>query len=429
MTGDADRIPDGWQAVRLGEVAAVNPKRPRLSAADDAAVPFIPMAAVGENCAGILVREEREYRAVRSGYTYFEENDVLFSKITPCLQNGKHALARQITGGFGFGTTEFHVVRAGAGLDPRHLFRVLTQPQNIERCTRSFSGTAGQQRVQPEILRSLPTLLPPLPEQRAIAAVLDSIDEAIERTEEVIAATERVRDALLHELLTRGLPGRHSEWTDVPGLGTVPACWDVVRLGEMCERITKGTTPTTLGYEYAESGVRFLRVENIAEGKIEGGESRFIAEEAHRALTRSVLKKGDLLLSIAGALGRSALVTTDVLPANVNQALAIIRLDDNGRTFPGFVSLSLRAGAIRTQVDDMRSELAQANINLQQVASLRVPLPPVTEQQAIVATLDGIDASIERAREERARLHSLQAAAADALLTGRVRVTAETLER
>ena len=81
---------------------------------------------------------------------------------------------------------------------------------------------------------------PPLPEQRAIAAVLDGIDEAIERTEEVIAATERLRDALLHELLTRGLPGRHSEWVDVPGLGTVPACWDVVRLGDRIGRRTRG---------------------------------------------------------------------------------------------------------------------------------------------------------------------------------------------
>ena len=82
-------------------------------------------------------------------------------------------------------------------------------------------------------------LLPPLEEQRAIAAVLDSIDEAIERTEEVIAATERLRDALLHDLLTRGLPGRHTEWKQVRGLGTIPACWDVVRLGDVagiCEK-------------------------------------------------------------------------------------------------------------------------------------------------------------------------------------------------
>ena len=66
--------------------------------------------------------------------------------------------------------------------------------------------------------------LPRLKKQRAIAAVLDSIDEAIERTEAVIAATERLRDALLHELLTRGVPGWHSEWKEAPGLGTIPAC-------------------------------------------------------------------------------------------------------------------------------------------------------------------------------------------------------------
>ena len=78
-------------------------------------------------------------------------------------------------------------------------------------------------------------LLPPLPEQRAIADVLDSIDEAIERTEAVIAATETLRDSLLHELLTRGVPGWHTEWKDAPGIGTIPVDWEVVRLGEVCE--------------------------------------------------------------------------------------------------------------------------------------------------------------------------------------------------
>ena len=90
-------------------------------------------------------------------------------------------------------------------------------------------------------VRLIPVLLPPLPEQRAIAAVLDSIDEAIERTEEVIAATERLRDALLHELLTRGLPGHHTAWRDVPGLGAIPACWEVVRLGDVLASATYGT--------------------------------------------------------------------------------------------------------------------------------------------------------------------------------------------
>ena len=71
--------------------------------------------------------------------------------------------------------------------------------------------------------------------------MLDSIDEAIERTEEVIAATERLRDALLHELLTRGVPGQHSEWKEAPGIGTIPACWDVVRLGDVEDGPTNGS--------------------------------------------------------------------------------------------------------------------------------------------------------------------------------------------
>ena len=90
----------------------------------------------------------------------------------------------------------------------------------------SLASQTAQPLLTQSALGGVALLLPPLPEQRAIAAVLDSIDEAIERTEEVIAAIERLRDALLHELLTRGLPGRHTAWKDVPGLGTVPACWE-----------------------------------------------------------------------------------------------------------------------------------------------------------------------------------------------------------
>ena len=216
-------LPLDWLATRVGDVAQVNPRRPRIDISSETPVAFLPMAAISDQLLGVVEIQSRPFQEVSNGYTYFEEGDVLFAKITPCLQNGKHTLLSDLTQGFGFGSTEFHVIRAGNNLDPRHLFRVLTQPSSIKECVASFTGTAGQQRVQPEVLRSLPIFLPPLPEQRAIAAVLDSIDGAIERTDDVIAATERLRDALLHELLTRGVPGRHSAWKDVLGLGTMPA--------------------------------------------------------------------------------------------------------------------------------------------------------------------------------------------------------------
>ena len=187
-------LPAGWDVVRLGEVAEVNPRRPRLTVAADTPVTFLPMSAIAENAQGIIARELRPYAEVSTGYTYFEENDLLFSKITPCLQNGKHTLAKGLEEGFGFGTTEFHVVRADARLVAPYLFRVLTQTHIIERCAKSFTGTAGQQRIQPETLKDLPLSLPPLSEQQAIAALLDGVDATLER-----ARTERDGLQLLKE--------------------------------------------------------------------------------------------------------------------------------------------------------------------------------------------------------------------------------------
>ncbi len=195
-------IPADWKVVRIEDVAEVNPRRPKLHVEAHTPLTFIPMAGIGENCAGITSRAQREYREISSGYTYFEEKDVLFAKITPCLQNGKHAIATGLSTGFGFGTTEFHVVRAGPSIVPRFLFRVLTQPRNIEKCTRNFSGTAGQQRVQPETLKSLNLPLPSVSEQYAIVTTLDKMDDAIKRARAVKCVLQPLRDSTADALLT-----------------------------------------------------------------------------------------------------------------------------------------------------------------------------------------------------------------------------------
>ena len=104
---------------------------------------------------------------------------------------------------------------------------------------------------------------PPLDEQRGIAAVLDAIDDAIERSEAVIAATEELRRSLLHELLSRGVPGRHSEWREVRGLGVVPACWEVVRLGEVCERPEYGAGASARPFDPALP--RYVRITDITD--------------------------------------------------------------------------------------------------------------------------------------------------------------------
>ena len=195
-------VPADWEVVRLGDVAEVNPQRPHLNVEPHALVTFLPMAAIAEDCGGILVRDAREFQRVSSGYTYFEEDDVLFSKITPCLQNGKHALVAGLPRGFGFGTTELHVIRAGSRIDQRHLFSVLTQPAAITTCTKSFTGTAGQQRIQSETLSALRILLPPLPEQRSIAATIDGLDGAVARARRERERMQSLKESAAEALLT-----------------------------------------------------------------------------------------------------------------------------------------------------------------------------------------------------------------------------------
>ena len=124
--------------------------------------------------------------------------------------------------------TTYVAVPTEGKADLRWIYHLLSN-ENLSKMNRA-TGVPGLNRDDVYAVRRA---VPPLAEQRAIAAVLDSIDEAIERTEAVIAATETLRDSLLHELLTRGVPGWHTEWKDVPGIGTIPADWEVVQLREI----------------------------------------------------------------------------------------------------------------------------------------------------------------------------------------------------
>ena len=122
-----------------------------------------------------------------------------------------------------------------------------------------------------------------------------------------------------------------------------------VQLSEIAELITKGTTPTTLGYQFQDEGVNFLKIECFDEnGNFIEDKATHISIECHEKLKRSQLKAGDILFSIAGAIGRVAIVTEDMLPANTNQALAIIRISDDDIYLP-YIKLILTSPIIEKQ--------------------------------------------------------------------------------
>jgi type I restriction enzyme, S subunit len=162
--------------------------------------------------------------------------------------------------------------------------------------------------------------------------------------------------------------------------------WKRESIGNLASKVTKGTTPTTLGYTFAEHGIPFVRVQNLIDGKVNlSQEILYINEETHKALGRSEIQKGDLLISIAGTIGRPAIVDTEI-PLNCNQAVAIMRFDRG--VDQNFV---LHWLATRDALGQMSSKGVTGtitNLSLTQIKSLQIPLPPLAEQKRIAAILD-----------------------------------------
>ena len=170
--------------VPISDVAEVNPRRDsRLRSLDeDLEVTFVPMAAVDEVTGTIAASEVKPLGDVRKGFTPFLHGDVIFAKITPCMQNGKSAIAQCLVNGLGFGSTEFHVLRPGREVLPQWLWYFVRQRSFREEARRHFRGSAGQQRVPATFVEQHEIPLPSLEQQRRIVS---HIQECLKRVNEI----------------------------------------------------------------------------------------------------------------------------------------------------------------------------------------------------------------------------------------------------
>jgi type I restriction enzyme S subunit len=164
---------DLFLRVRLGEVVALNPRPPKDALADSTRVSFVPMAAVGADDGRLDSSASRCYSEVRKGYTFFADGDVLFAKVTPCMENGKIAVASGLLGGCGFGSTEFHVLRPRDGIDPRYVHCLVSSESFRKEAARHMTGAVGLRRVPTSFLEAVYVLVPPLNMQRSIVAEVD----------------------------------------------------------------------------------------------------------------------------------------------------------------------------------------------------------------------------------------------------------------
>ena len=416
-SGGQGAIPKGWRQVRLGDVVRFkqggtpSKARPEFW---DGEIPFVTGADL------------RETRISRDNARSFLTNEGLHSGATAICKEGALLLAtRTRVGLVGIAaemmgaSQDITLLAPTDAADQSYLYRTLLN--NADLLQKRSRGTTIQ-GVSREDIDSLPILLPPLLEQRAIAAVLDSIDDAIDRTEGVIAATGQLRDSLLHQLLTRGVPGWHTEWKEVPSLGTIPADWGVVRLGEVAEvkggkRLPKGST-----FADEDTALPYIRVVDFRDRTVDTGDIRFLRPETHEFISRYTISSADVYISIAGTIGLVSSVPARFDGANLTENAAKIVISKPRRLSQHILLSYLDSYAGQSQIRERINALGQPKLALEKIRTIQVLIPSFPEQQAIAGLLDGVDLAVAEAKRERDGLELLKESTADALLAGRVRV-------
>jgi len=171
---------------------------------------------------------------------------------------------------------------------------------------------------------------------------------------------------------------------------TINPDWEIRPLSDLCEHITKGTTPTSVGFKFEKSGINFIKIQNLNEyGEIDLTDIDFISNECNLSLKRSTLNANDILFSIAGTkMGITGYVKKEHIPANTNQALAIIRVKDTDIITHKFLFHYLRSNVIQDEIEKLKTGAAQSNLSLQQVSDLNIPIPSIAEQKEIIKAIE-----------------------------------------
>ena len=363
-------------SVPLAQVAALNPRLLK-SLSDQTPISFVPMAAVSAERAMVTLPTERAYVEVRKGYTYFESGDVLVAKITPCFENGKIAeavLPRQ----YGFGSTEFHVVRPKSGqLEGRYLHYFLRQTRIRIEGERRMTGSGGQRRVPEDFLAQLVIPLPPLPEQRRIAAILDQADSLRAKRREALAQLDSLTQSIFIEMF--GDPA------------TNPKRWPEVTISEICDVKGGKRLPKGEDYSMTPTPFRYIRVTDIRSGSVDESRLLFLRPEVQSTISRYIVNAGDVIISIAGSIGLIAPVSRKLAGANLteNAAKLVPRV-----TAPAYDHMFL-AKALQTPFaqDQISSHVGQVTIGklaLFRIEKVRLPLPPIDAQREFAKRVDAL---------------------------------------
>jgi type I restriction enzyme S subunit len=362
----------------LGDVVQINPRVGTERASADLPVSFVPMAAVCEHTGRIVSSDVRPFGQVSKGFPIFAENDVLFAKITPCMENGKAAIARNLENGTGAGSTEFFVLRPTSRILSEYVFHFIRRTSFRATCKANFTGSAGQQRVPKSFLEKVAIPLPSLDEQRRIVGLLDRAAEIRRRADAARAKARAIIPALF--LDTFGDPA------------TNPKGWPETQLSEvLATTLSYGsmTSPRASNDDWLD-----IRVANIKGGQIDHSDRKYVTLERSLVAKHSLVD-GDIVLARAigseSHLGKCAVAYPGKKRWAYDSHIMRIRVDQNRISPVWLHTLMNTDGGKARLLRQKRASAIQHNINTKEVAIFTFPLPPLPLQTAFAEQVQRLE--------------------------------------
>ncbi len=405
-------VPEGWTKTPLGDVLHQISRTEEVRA--DAVYDLLGVRWYGNGCrlhstvAGSKLQAKTLNRVRLDDVTY---NKMWISKTAFAVVNEAHCGMAA--------TNEYPTFEADAELlDVQFLRHAMCTGEFTEKATAAAKGTTSRVRLHPRDFLALRILLPPLTEQKKIAEILGSVDEAIRATKAVIEQTKKVKKGLLQQLLTRGIGHTRFKQTEI---GEIPESWEVVRLEDVCDLLRDGAH---LLPNRAKEGPLLMSVRNMQNGSFSliGDEER-VPWDFYRTLHKNwEILPGDVLLAIVGAtIGKTATVPHDLPPFTLQRSVCVFRCKQQ-LGCNEFLKFFLDSDVFQSQMWSRARVTAQPGIYLGELAKILAPFPRVEEQASICAVLAAVEAQEQGALQLEEVLKRNKAGLMQDLLTGKVRV-------
>ncbi len=418
------KLPQSWSYCPIGDCCDLNPKLDKSQFEDAQQVHFVPMPAVEALTNKIDISATRAFGAVKKGYTPFASGDVIFAKITPCMENGKTAVVPDLPHGIAFGSTEFHVVRPLGGVDPLWFFYFLSSRSFRSEAEHNMTGAVGQRRVPIDFIANSLIPLPPLAEQKRIVAKIEELFSELEAGEESLRLARRQLATYRQSLLKQAFEGKlTAKWreqnpgklespetllariqsarasrertskplhtfpaNELVGRVSLPASWLVLAYGDLCSLVRNGISQKPSG----DRGYKIARISAVRPMAFDYDDYRFIDCDKATAADFSLVS-GDLLFTRYNGARRFVGVCAQfkgheqlLYPDKLIRTRPDLPLLD-----PRYLEFALNCGLSRAWLETkIRTTAGQSGVSGGDIKAMPVPLCPLPEQREIVRLLD-----------------------------------------